>query len=114
MVRAASPPRVAEVRRSLGLSRERMAHLFEVSAKTIERWEARGTPPESPHARRRLSQLQEIAQLGHIVYTPAGFHYFLTAPMPVFGGRTALQMIELGEGDAVFAALAADYEGSGF
>lgn len=101
------------LRGSFGLSRERMAHLLDVSAKTIERWEARREPPTNPAARRRLAQLDEIAALGLAVYAPEGFRLFLTTPMPVFGGRTALQLIELGEGEAVMGALAADYEGLG-
>ena len=98
---------------SLGLSRERMAHLLEVSAKTIERWETSRKPPTNPAARRRLAQLDEIAALGLAVYTSEGFRLFLTTPLPVFGGRTALQVIGLGEGEAVMGALAADYEGLG-
>jgi transcriptional regulator with XRE-family HTH domain len=103
-----------DVRRRLDLSRERMARLFDVSAKTVERWESRESPPPSPHVRRRLVELQEIAELGHVVYTPEGFTLFLTTPFPTFDGRTALQMIEAGQADRVIAALAEDYEGAGF
>ena len=35
------PAHPRDVRRTLGLSRERMARLFDVSAKTVERWESR-------------------------------------------------------------------------
>ncbi len=103
-----------DVRRTLGLSRERMARLFDVSAKTVERWESRASPPPSPHGRRRLAELQEIAELGHVVYTPDGFTLFLTTPFPIFDGHTALQMIEAGQAERVMAALAEDYEGTGF
>lgn len=103
-----------ELRRLLNLSRERMARLLDVSAKTIERWEQRDERPSSTQVRQRLAQLQEIAQLGHIVYTPEGFSMFLTTPFPTFDGRTALQMIELGQAEQVLGALAEDYEGIGF
>ena len=109
---AALHPR--EIRARLGLSRERMARLFDVSAKTIERWEARETPPASPHARKRLAELQEIAELAHIVYQPEGVTVFLATPFPTFDGRTALQMIEAGQAERVMGALAEDYEGTGF
>lgn len=79
------PPRsLAEIRRLMGFSRE------------------------------RLAQIAEIAHLGRMIYTPEGFDLFLTTPMGVFAGLTALQFIEMGRDDEVFAALAADYEGIGF
>jgi len=102
------------LREDLGLSRERMARLLDVSAKTIERWEARPEPPANRAARKRLAQLREIVFLGLIVYTPEGFHRFLTTPMPAFDGRTGLQLIENDEGEEVIGALAADYEGLGY
>lgn len=101
------------IRSELGLSRERMARIFDVSAKTIERWEQRGDAPPSTADRQRLLQIREILELGQIVYTDEGLRLFLTTPMPVFDGSTALQMIERGEGERVFAALAQDYEGLG-
>lgn len=55
-----------------------------------------------------------MRELGRSVYTPDGFRLFLRTPMPEFGDRTALQMIEQGEFERVIAALAADYEGLGF
>ena len=100
------------LRSELGLSRERMARLFDVSAKTIERWEARGAPPSAAD-RQRLLQIREILDLGRLVYTAEGLQRFLDAPLPVFKGATALQMIERGEGEQVLAALATDYEGLG-
>jgi DNA-binding XRE family transcriptional regulator len=103
-----------QLREELHLSRERMARLLDVSAKTIERLEARDELPASRAARQRLAQIQEIVKLGRVVYTPHGIDLFLTTPMPVFDNHTALQLIELGQGDRVFAALAEDYEGLGF
>ena len=102
------------LREAMGLSRERMARLLDVSAKTIERWEARSEPPTNRTARQRLAQLQEIVQLGLMVYKPDGFRLFLTTPMPVFAGRTGLQLIEHGQGDVVFGVLAGVYEGLGY
>ena len=48
------------------------------------------------------------------IYTPDGFHRFLLTPLPAWGGRTALQMIEQGQAEQVMAALASDYEGLGY
>ena len=102
-----------EIRDELQVSRERMGRLLDVSARTIDRWEERGTPPASRFLRSRLAKLQEIARLGLVVYTREGLHQFLTTPLALFGGYTALQLIELGQEERVLAALAADYEGLG-
>jgi transcriptional regulator with XRE-family HTH domain len=101
------------LREELHLSRERMARLMDVSAKTIERWETREALPANRSARERLSRIREITELGRAIYTEEGMQRFLTTPLPVFDGATALQMIENGQADRVLAALAADYEGLG-
>ena len=109
------PPITApgQLRDAFGLSRERMARLVDASAKSIERWEARASSPADRAMRQRWSRLQEIADLGLLVYTRDGFQAFLTTPLPVFDGRTPLQTIEAGREREVIAALAADYEGLG-
>ena len=106
----------ADLRRDLNLSRERMARLVDVSAKTIERWEEQNAIPTNANARTRgyLARIQDVRDLGLAVYTPEGFQEFLKTPFPAFGGRTALQMIEQGSVDTVISALASDYEGLGF
>lgn len=108
--------RPGDLRRDLHLSRERMARLVDVSAKTVERWEQRQALPARTSARIRmhLAQIQKMRDLGLSVYTPDGFRLFLQTPLPTFAGRTPLQMIEQGEVGAVIATLAADYEGLGY
>jgi DNA-binding XRE family transcriptional regulator len=114
--RVEDPLPLHELRRDLSLSRERMARLVDVSAKTIERWEQQHGLPErsSERLRGRLAQIREVRDLGLCVYTPEGFRQFLKTPLPVFAGRTPLQMIEQGQTDDVIAALASDYEGLGY
>lgn len=107
-------PGPREMRQALKLSRERMGRLLDVSSKTIERWEERNALPVNRALLDRLARIQEVIQLGMLVYTTEGFHRFLTTPLAVFGGRTALQLIETGQADRVVAALAADYEGLGY
>ena len=104
------------LRRDLDLSRERMARLLSVSSKTIERWEQRDALPlnASTHVQILFSQIKEMRDLGLTIYTPAGFRLFLRSPMPAFGGRTALQLIEQGQIEDVISELAGDYEGLGF
>src|SRR4051794_27514089 len=85
-----TPPSVlnsSHIRARLGLSRERMARLMNVSAKTIQRWEEGGALPASADLRDRLARLEEIAELGTTVYTADGFARFLITPVPTFGGR---------------------------
>jgi DNA-binding XRE family transcriptional regulator len=102
-----------ELRLALALSRERMARIFDVSAKTIELWESQNSLPSGTQAAEVFSQLQEIVELGRQVYTAEGLRRFLTTPMPVFSGRTALKLFERGDAELVLSALAADYEGLG-
>ena len=100
------------LRRELAISREAMARLLEVSAKSVERWEERGTLPNSVALRQRLAQLREILALAHVVFEPDGMRTFMGTPMPALGGRTPLQAIAGGDGDRVLGVLATLYEGA--
>ena len=110
----AAPLGPRDLREAFRLSRERLARLLGVSAKTVERWEAKPTRPARDEIRMRMAQLREIAELGATIYTREDLADFLDAPLAEFDGRTALQLIERGEADRVLAALAADYEGAGY
>jgi transcriptional regulator with XRE-family HTH domain len=101
-----------EIRQKLQLSRERLGGILHVSAKTLERWEKRNEIPNRD-AVRDFARIREIADLAAQVYTPAGVQTFLSTPLPTFDGRTALDLMGLGDYDRVLAALAADYEGLG-
>jgi hypothetical protein len=69
---------------------------------------------KSEQARAQLARFPEVAALGHAVYTDEGLVLFLTTPLPVFGGRTAVELLDEGQAEPVLAALAADHEGLGF
>jgi transcriptional regulator with XRE-family HTH domain len=107
-------PRPRKLRERLGVSRERMGRLLDVSAKSIQRWEAKDAAPESVRLRRRLTLIDEIISVGLQVYTEEGFREFMTTPLPEFDNCTALQLIERDQEDRVLAALASDYEGLGY
>jgi transcriptional regulator with XRE-family HTH domain len=116
VVAAVRPPALIsprELRAALAVSRERMARMFDVSAKTVERWEAQDRPPSGPPTAEVFACLQEIIELGRLVYTPEGFRQLMKTPLAAFEGRTALKLLERGEAERVLAALAADYEGLG-
>jgi transcriptional regulator with XRE-family HTH domain len=110
----ATPIQPRDIRDAFRLSRERLARLVGVTAKTVERWEAKPTRPARDETRARMAHLREIAELGAPVYTRDGLGDFLDAPLAEFDGLTALQLIERGQGDRVLAAIAADYEGAGY
>ena len=109
-----APIQPRDLREAFRLSRERLGRLVGVSAKTVERWEAKPTRPARDETRARMAQLRDIAELGATVYTRDGLGDFLEAPLGEFNGLTALQLIERGEADRVLAALAADFEGAGY
>ncbi len=103
-----------KIRTDMGLSREKMARIVDVSSKTIERWEKGETQPTSRRINRLYAGMNEIVDLGLMVYTPDGLKLFLKSKLPEFDGQTAFDMMELGDTDSVMSALAADYEGLGF
>ena len=113
MTAARTPPTIEprQVRLSLGISRDRMGRLLEVTAKTIGRLEDENRLPAQPAVATRLAKLKELTDLGLLVYTPDGFARFVATPLPVFGGLNALQLIERGKVERVFAELASTYEG---
>jgi hypothetical protein len=106
------------LRGALGISRERMARLLDISWKTVERVEAAASRdaaarlPSSTAASERLAAIQQIVDLGLTVYTREGFAHFVSTPLATFGGLTALQLIERGQAGEVLGALATDYEGA--
>jgi hypothetical protein len=110
-----TPPSAVDpraVRAALSLSYERMGRLLDISGRTVERMEQQGRPPRSAAVASRLAQLAQIVELGRLVYSPEGWHQFLTLPQARFGGRTALQLLQHGEADRVIGALATDYDGA--
>jgi DNA-binding XRE family transcriptional regulator len=113
MTAARIPPTIhpRKVRQSLGISRDRMGRLLEVTSKTVARIEDKERLPAQPAVATRLARLTELADLGLLVYSPEGFARFMATPQPVFGGFTALHLIERGEIERVLAELAATYEG---
>jgi transcriptional regulator with XRE-family HTH domain len=103
-----------EIREGLAISQERLGALLRISPKTVSRWERAQRRPTDEDVLYKMSKLREIVDLGSRVYKPEGLKEFLATPLPVFGGRSGLDLIGLGEFEAVIAALAADFEGTGF
>jgi DNA-binding XRE family transcriptional regulator len=114
MARTLTTTDFMKIRTDMGLSREKMARIVDVSSKTIERWEKGETRPTSRRVNRLYAGMNDICELGLMVYKPEGLKLFLSSKLPDFDGRTAFDMMELGDTESVIGALATDYEGLGF
>ena len=114
MSSATSRPAVSVrgIREALGISRERIGRLLNLTSGTIARLERAGRLPSGVAAVTRLAQIQEVVELGLVVFTPDGFTRFMSAPAPSFRGLTPLQLIERGEAEQLFGALASLHEGN--
>ncbi len=109
-----SIPNSLDIRKGLSLSQEGLARMLNVSVKTISRWEKEALQPSQSEPRAKLSKLKEITELGHLIYTTEGLHEFLSTSLPIWNGRTGFELMQLGDFEPVIAALAADFEGTGF
>lgn len=105
---------VAGLRKDLGISRERMAYLLDVSARTIQRWEEQDQLPSNRWVMQVLVDVQNIVDLGLQVFDPRGVHLIMTTPQPGFGNKSGLELVEAGRANEVFGSFAGDYEGHGF
>jgi hypothetical protein len=105
------PVSVVGLRRDLGISRERMARLLDVSSRTVARWEERDLLPVNRWVRQVLIQIRNIVELGHESLTDEGLRALMNSPQPVFGNLTGIEMIERGEAEAVYRELAGMAEG---
>jgi len=101
------------IRQNLSLSQEKLASVLKVSTKTVSRWEKGQSQPDSQELQ-RLAKLEEIRELGLMVYSIEGLKQFLATPLPIFENRSAGDLIFLGEFEPVIAALAADFEGAAY
>ena len=102
------------IRKRFDLSQERLSTLLRVSVKTVSRWEKKQGKPQKQEQIMSLAKLNEIWELGRKIYTKEGLKEFLRTPLPVFDGKTAFDLIKIGEYDRVIGALAAELEGVGF
>jgi uncharacterized protein (DUF2384 family) len=102
---------VARIRKDLGISRERLGRVLDVSARTIQRWEDHDQLPTNKWIRQVLVQLHDILDLALTVYQPRGVHLIMTTPQPGFGGRSGLDLVEAGAFETIIGELAGMYEG---
>lgn len=105
------PLSIAAIRKDLGISRERMARLLDVSSRSIQRWEENDQLPGNRWVLRVLNDIGLIVELGYLVFTPEGFRQVMTTPQPAFNNRSGLEAIEAGQPSVVLSELAGLYEG---
>ena len=105
------PISIAEVRKDLGISREKMARLLDVSSRSIQRWEEHNQLPSNRWVMRVLNDIALIVELGNLVFEPEGFRMVMNTPQPGFGNRSGLAAIEAGQPNIVLGELAGLYEG---
>src|SRR5699024_12250999 len=79
---------VARLRAALGISRERMGRLLDVSARTIQRWEDNDQLPSNRWVTNVLVDIDRIVTLGSEVFTPEGFQIVMTDSQPIFAGKS--------------------------
>lgn len=102
---------VASLRARLGISRERMGRVLDVSTRTIQRWEDADQLPSNRWVRGVLVDLDRVLRLGLEIFTPDGLQSVMTQPQPAFDNRSGLDLIEAGEVGRVISEFAGAYEG---
>lgn len=105
---------LVEIREGLGLSQQSLSKLLGVNSETVNLWETDEKLPEDTAIEEKLAKLEEIIDLGLMVYTPEGLKEFLSTPLAIFNQHCALDLLQLGNYKNVRTALASDLEGTGF
>lgn len=97
-------PALRTLRAGLGLSQESLSRALDVSARSVERWEA-GAKTENAETIRRIAVLSEIADLVREVYgdEPAAF---MSTPRKSLSGHTPREALLRGDLDLVLGVLA--------
>jgi uncharacterized protein (DUF2384 family) len=103
-------PELRSVRDRLGLSRELMSRVLEVSTRSVERWESRGSASVSADTQRRVATVSEIAELAREVYGD-DVSAFMSAPRRSLGMRTPREAMVHGDLEGVRQILINALEG---
>lgn len=89
-----------DLREQLGLSQESLSRALDVSARSVERWEAAGATSASPDVARRVALVAEIAALADEAYGD-GVATFMVTPRRSLGMRTPREAVTRGDLEAV-------------
>jgi len=113
MIALGMPPAqaVARLERTLGLSRESLAHALGTSPRTIERWKSGATYPQHA-ARQRLAAMIALEhRLLDAFDSPAAMRRWLHTDNLYLGGLSPIEVAQVGRIDRVVAALDALHAG---
>lgn len=89
-----------DIREQLGLSQESMSRALDVSARSVERWEATGATSASPEVARRVALVAEIATLADEAYGD-DVATFMATPRRSLAMRTPREAVTRGDLEAV-------------
>ncbi len=103
-------PELRTVRDRLGLSQESMSRALDVSARSVERWEAGGSASANPNIQRRVALLAEIAALATEVYGD-DVATFMATPRRSLEMKTPREAMTRGDLEAVRQVLINGLEG---
>jgi transcriptional regulator with XRE-family HTH domain len=106
-----TPGEIRALRSHLGLSQESFSRAVDVSARSIERWEAKGARTDDAATLRRVSLLAEISQLATEVYGP-DVEVFMRTPRRSLEMRTPKEALVRGDLEAVREVLITALEGT--
>jgi uncharacterized protein (DUF2384 family) len=87
-----------------------MSRVLDVSTRTVERWEARGSASESAETQRRLATVSEIAELAREVYGD-DVAAFMSTPRRSLAMKTPREALMRGDLDGVRQLLINALEG---
>lgn len=109
-VTALYQPDIRKLRERLGLSQESMSRALDVSARSVERWEAATSASGSADIQRRLALMAEIAELATEVFGDE-VQTFMTTPRRSLGMRTPREALIRGDLESVRRLLVNALEG---
>jgi uncharacterized protein (DUF2384 family) len=103
-------PEIRTLRARLGLSQEQISRVLDVSARSVERWEARGATAIADDVSRRLAATSEILSLAAEVYGD-DVASFMSTPRHSLRMRTPREAMIHGDLEAVHQILVNALEG---
>jgi len=103
-------PEIRTIRGRLGLSQELFSRVLDVSARSVERWEARGATRMDADTSRRLAVTREILSLAAEVYG-SEIDRFMVTPRRSLGMRTPREAMIHGDLESVRQLLISGVEG---
>jgi len=103
---------LALITKSTDLPETKLGLVFRVNSKTISRWRNKEVKNIKPEHSLVVRRFKELVILGLKVFNKAGMLEFLVNPQPVFGNKSAFDMLIIGEFEKVESVLASMYEGA--